>query len=160
MKKTVMLAVMALMLGMASNAQEVKTYENKSFSIEYPADWEVTWDGDTYMNLANADETIRFDISFNEMGPTKEQLKECVDNWVYMQESKGHKVDQKMVKEDYALVRTIETDEDDGTQTVVVWYLMISSEPQGFSGTIQSDFDHANEAVNTLVKMLATLNPK
>lgn len=155
-----MLAVMALTLGLASYAQDVKTYENKAFSIDYPADWEVTWDSETFMNLASADEAIRFDISFNEDGPTKDQLQACVDNWVSMKEGKGYTVDQKLVKEDYALVRSIETDEDDDTQTVVVWFLMISTEPQCFTGTIQSDMEHANDALNALVNMLATLSPK
>ena len=109
---------MALTLGLASQAQEFKTYE------------------------------------------TKEQLQECVDNWVYMKESHGNKIDQKLVKEDYALVRSIDTDEDDGTQTVVVWFIMISTEPQCFSGSMQSDLEHANEALDILVNMLSTLNQK
>ena len=155
-----MVAVMALTLGLASYAQDFKTYENKAFSIDYPADWEVTWDSETFMNLASADEKIRFDISFNEDGPTKDQLQTCVDNWVYMKESKGYTVDQKLVKDDYALVRSIETNEYDDTQTVVVWFLMISTEPQCFTGSIQSDMEHANEAIDTLVNMLATLSPK
>ena len=160
MKRVIMLAVMALTLGLASHAQEFKTYENKAFSIDYPADWEVTWDSETFMNLANPDDVIRFDISFNEEGPTKEQLQKCVDNWVYMKEGQGHKVDQKLVKDDYALVRSIETNEDDGTQKVVVWFLMISKEPQCFTGTMNSDYEHANEALDVLVRMIATLNPK
>ena len=90
----------------------------------------------------------------------KSELQECVDNWVYMKESHGHKVDQKKVMGDYALVRSIETDEDDGTQTVEVWFLMISFEPQCFSGTIKSPLNRANEALDVLVKMLATLSPK
>ena len=151
---------MALTLGLTSQAQEVKTYENKAFTIDYPADWEVTWDSETFMNLANADGDIRFDISFSESGPTKEQLPKCVDNWVYMKESQGHVVDQKLVKDDYALVRSIETDEDDGPQKVVVWFIMISIEPQCFCGSIQSDLQHANEALDILVNMLSTLSPK
>lgn len=160
MKRIITLAAMVLTLGLASHAQDFKTYENKAFSIDYPADWEVTWDSETFMNLANADGDIRFDISYSESGPTKEQLQQCVDNWVYMKESRGHEVDQKLVKDDYALVRSIETNEDDGTQKVVVWFIMISSEPECFSGSIQSDLQHANEALDVLVKMLATLNPK
>ena len=160
MMRKIMFAVLALTLGLASHAQDFKTYENKAFSIDYPADWEVTWDSETFMNLASADEEIRFDISFNEEGPTKDQLQTTVDYWVSMKESKGFTVDQKLVKEDYALVRSIETSEDDEAQKVVVWFLMISTEPQCFTGTIQSDIDHANEALDTLVNMLATLSPK
>ena len=159
MKKYLFFAVTVLTLGFASHAQNYKTFENKAFSIDYPEDWEVTWDNDICLNLANPEGNIRFDITFNEEGPTKAQLQHCVDNWVYMKESHGHKVD-KLVKDDYALVRSIETDDDDNTQTVVVWFLMISSEPQCFCGTINSDFDHANEALDILVNMLATLNPK
>ena len=161
MKRIILLAVMALTLGLASQAQDFKTYENKAFSIDYPADWEVTWDSETFMNLANEDESIRFDISYNEEGPTKEQLQQCVDNWVYMKESKGYEIDQKLVKEDYALVRSIEPNEEDDTlKTVVVWFIMISNEPECFCGTIQSDLEHANEALDALVNMLSTLNPK
>ncbi len=112
------------------------------------------------MNLENPDEDIQFNITFNEQGPMKSELQECVDNWVYMKESHGHKVDQKKVMGDYALVRSIETDEDDGTQTLEVWFLMISFEPQCFSGTIKSPLNRANEALDVLVKMLATLSPK
>ena len=80
------------------------------------------------------DETLHvFDVTYNERGPMKDQLQEAVDNWEYMKTSNGHKVDQKLVKEDYALVRSIETDEDDGGQTVVVWFVMITKEPEGFS---------------------------
>ena len=67
---------------------------------------------------------------------------------------------EKMVKEDYALVRSIATDEDDGEQTVSVWFIMISTEPQGFSGSIDCGIEHANEALDTLVALLATLSPK
>ena len=77
-----------------------------------------------------------------------------------MKESQGHVVDQKLVKDDYALVRSIETDEDDGPQKVVVWFIMISIEPQCFCGSIQSDLQHANEALDILVNMLSTLSPK
>ena len=160
MKKLSLLAMILLTLSLATRAQDVKTYENKAFSIDYPADWEVTWDSETFVNLASADEVIRFDISYNEFGPKKSELQECVDNLVSMKESQGHKVDQTRVQDDYALVRSIETNEDDGTKTVVVWFLMISSEPQCFCGTINSPFERANEALDILVKMLATLNPK
>lgn len=160
MKKLLLLVVAMLTFGLASHAQDVKTYENKAFSIDYPADWEVTWDSDSFVNLASADEEIRFDVSFNEIGPTKAQLQECVDNWVYMKENQGHKIDQKLVKDDYALVRSIETDKDDGSQNVMVWFVMISSEPQGFSGSIQCKFERTNEALDILVAMLATLSPK
>ncbi|MBQ2235466.1 MAG: hypothetical protein II428_01960 [Muribaculaceae bacterium] len=160
MKKLLLLVVAMLTFGLASHAQDVKTYENKAFSIDYPADWNVTWDGDTYMNMESADGKITFNICFNEQGPMKSQLKQAVDNWVSMQEGQGHKVDQKMVKEDYALVRSIATDEDDGEQTVSVWFIMISTEPQGFSGSIDCGIEHANEALDTLVALLATLSPK
>ena len=159
MKKILILALMML-LGVAAQAQDKKTYENRAFSIKYPADWEITWDSYTFVNMASADEKILFDVSFNDEGPMKSQLQETVENWVLMKQGQGHKVDQKLVKEDYALVRSIETDKDSGKQTVVVWFLMISSEPQCFSGSIQSDLSHANEALDILVDMLATLSPK
>lgn len=76
--------VALLALSIAVHAQDVKTYQNKAFSIEYPANWQVTWDGDTYVNIATDDDAITFSCTFNEMGPTKSQLKEAVDNWVYM----------------------------------------------------------------------------
>ena len=110
--------------------------------------------------MASNDGEIHFDVSFNDEGPMKSQLQETVENWVLMKQGQGHKVDQKLVKEDYALVRSIETDKESGKQTVVVWFLMISSEPQCFSGSIQSDLSHANEALDILVDMLATLSPK
>lgn len=144
----------------AAFAADLKPFETKAFAISIPADWEVSYYGDEWMNASDADDEISFNIAFNDQGPTKAQLQEAVDNWVYMMESHGNKVDQKMVKDDYALVRAIITDEDDGTQSVEVWYLMISSEPQGFSGTITSTMERANEALDILVAMLATLEPK
>ncbi len=116
--------------------------------------------GDDWMNVATDDDEIRFDVTYNELGPMKNQLQEAVDNWVYMKESHGHKVDQKLMKDDYALVRSIETDEDDGTQTVVVWFVMVTKEPEGFSGSIQSSMGRANEAIDILVEMLGTLSQK
>ena len=160
MKKLSLLIIMLLTLSLATRAQDVKTYENKAFLISYPADWEVTWDSESFVNLASADEVITFDVSYNEIGPKKSELQECVDNWVYMKESKGAKVDQTIVKDDYALVRSIATDENDGTQTVTVWFIMISKEPECFSGTINSPLEQANDAIDILTNMLATLSPK
>ena len=160
MKKALMILLMALMANLVSTATDFKTFENEIFTINYPADWEETYVDDDCLNVATEDGQIRFDVTYNERGPMKDQLQEAVDNWVYMKESHGHQVDQKVVKDDYALVRSIETDEDDGTQTVVVWFLMITQEPQCFSGSIQSPFDRANEAANILVEMLATLSQK
>ena len=160
MKKLFLLVVMALTLSLAAQAQDAKTYENKAFKIDYPADWEVTWDSESFVNLASADEAITFDLSYNELGPKKSELQECVNNWTYMKENHGDKVDQKLVKEDYALVRSIATDEEDGSQTVTVWYIMISREPECFTGTINSPFDRANEAIDILGNILATLSPK
>lgn len=160
MKKFSLLVMILLTWSLATHAQNVKTYENKAFSIDYPADWEVTWDSETFVNLASADVVITFDVSYNEVGPKKTELQECVDNWVYMKESNGNKVDQKLVKDDYALVRSIATDENDGTQTVTVWFIMISKEPECFSGTINCPFERANDALDILVGMLATLSPK
>ncbi|MBR5673879.1 MAG: hypothetical protein IKW97_05710 [Muribaculaceae bacterium] len=160
MKKAFMILLMALMANLVSTATDFKTFENEIFTINYPADWEETYVDDDCLNVATEDGQIRFDVTYNERGPMKDQLQEAVDNWVYMKESHGHQVDQKVVKDDYALVRSIETDEDDGTQTVVVWFLMITQEPQCFSGSIQSPFDRANEAANILVEMLATLSQK
>lgn len=159
--KNIFLVVTALLtLSLAARAQEMKTYENKAFSISYPATWEVSWDGDDYVNISTPDDQLRFSCAFNEKGPTKAQLQAAVNNWVSMKEGNGNKVDQKLVKDDYALVRTILTDEEDGAQTVEVWYIMISTEPQGFSGTIQAPIERANEALDVLVGMLATLSPK
>ena len=155
-----MISLMALMVGLSSAATDFKTYENEKFTIGYPADWEVTYEGDDCMNVATDDYEIRFDVTYNDMGPMMSQLQQAVDNWEYMKKSNGHVVDQKLVKDDYALVRSIETDEDDGAQTVVVWFLMITEEPQCFSGSIQSPISRANEAMDILVEMLATLTKK
>ena len=160
MKKALMILLMSLMVNLISTATDFKTFENETFTIGYPADWEVTFYGDDWVNVATEDGEIRFDVMYNERGPMKEQLQAAAENWVYMKESRGHQVDQKLVKEDYALVRSIETDEDDGTQTVVVWFLMITQEPQCFSGSIQSPIERANEALDILVELLATLSQK
>lgn len=161
MKKALTILLMALMVSLISTANDFKTFENETFTIGYPADWEVTFYGDDWMNLATEDGEIRFDVTYNEQGPMKDQLQAAADNWVYMKESSGHQVDQKLVKDDYALVRSIETyDEDDETPTVVVWFLMITQEPQCFSGSIQSPIGRANEALDILVEMLATLSQK
>jgi hypothetical protein len=160
MKKILLFLLMALMVNLVSTATDFKTFENEKLKISYPADWEVSYYGDDWMNVASPDDEIRFDVTYNDYGPTKSQLKEAADNWEYMKTSNGHKVDQKLVKDDYALVRSIETDEDDGTQTVVVWFLMITKEPECFSGSIQSPISRANEAIDILVEMLATLSQK
>ena len=160
MKKELMILLMALMVNLVTTATDFKTFENEKFTIGYPSDWEVTFYGDDWMNVATDDDEIRFDITYNDEGPMKSQLQEAADNWEYMKTSNGHKVDQKLVKDDYALVRSIETDEDDGTQTVVVWFLMITKEPEGFSGSIQSPISRANEAIDILVEMLGTLSQK
>jgi hypothetical protein len=160
MKKELMIILMALMVSLVSTATDFKTFENEKFTIGYPSDWEVTFYGDDWMNVATDDDEIRFDVTYNDEDPMKSQLQEAADNWEYMKKSNGHQVDQKLVKDDYALVRSIETDEDDGTQTVVVWFLMINQEPQCFSGSIQSPMSRANEALDILVEMLATLTQK
>ncbi len=160
MKRVLTILLMALMVNLVSTATDFKTFENEKLKISYPADWEVSYYGDDWMNVASPDDEIRFDVTYNDYGPTKSQLKEAADNWEYMKTSNGHKVDQKLVKDDYALVRSIETDEDDGTQTVVVWFLMITKEPECFSGSIQSPISRANEAIDILVEMLATLSQK
>lgn len=160
MKKVLMILLMALMVNLVTMANDFKTFENEVFTISYPADWEVTYESDDCMNVATDDDEIRFDVTYNERGPMKDQLKMAADNWEYMKTSNGHQVDQKLIKDDYALVRSIETDEDDGTQTVVVWFVMITQEPQGFSGSIQSPMSRANEALDILVEMLATLSQK
>jgi hypothetical protein len=160
MKKVLMIILMALMVNLVTMATDFKTFENEVFTISYPADWEVTYESDDCMNVATDDDEIRFDVTYNERGPMKDQLKMAADNWEFMKTSNGHQVDQKLIKDDYALVRSIETDEDDGTQTVVVWFVMITQEPQGFSGSIQSPMSRANEALDILVEMLATLSQK
>ena len=160
MKKALMILLMALMVNLVSMATDFKTFENEMFTISYPADWEVTYESDDCMNVATEDGEICFDVTYNECGPMKNQLQEAVENWVYMKESHGHQVDQKLVKDDYALVRSIETDEDDGTQTVVVWFVTITKEPEGFSGSIQSPISRTNEAIDILVEMLGTLTQK
>lgn len=161
MKRLLLFTFTVLAMSVAAFALEMKTFENKAFSIGYPANWEVTWDDDESLNVADEDGIITFNITFNERGPMKAELQQCVDNWVYMKkDNQGHKVDQTMVKDDYALVRSIETDESDGSQNVEVWFVMISSEPQGFSGSINCPIEHANEAMDILVEMLATLEPK
>lgn len=160
MMRVLTILLMALMVSLVSTATDFKTYENEMFTISYPADWEVTYESDDCMNVATEDGEIRFDVTYNERGPMKDQLQMAVDNWEYMKTSNGHKVDQKLVKDDYALVRSIETDEDDGTQTVVVWFVMITKEPEGFSGSIQSPINRANEAIDILVEMLGTLSQK
>ena len=160
MKKILLFLLMALLVNLVSTATDFKTFENEKLTISYPADWEVSFYGDDWMNVASPDDEIRFDVTYNDMGPMKSQLQEAADNWEYMKTGSGHKVDQKLVKDDYALVRSIETDEDDGTQTVVVWFLMITNEPEGFSGSIQSPIGRANEAIDILVEMLATLSQK
>ena len=160
MKKILLFLLMALIVNLVSTATDFKTFENEKLKISYPADWEVSYYGDDWMNVASPDDEIRFDVTYNDYGPTKSQLKEAADNWEYMKTSNGHKVDQKLVKDDYVLVRSIKTDEDDGTQTVVVWFLMITKEPECFSGSIQSPISRANEAIDILVEMLATLSQK
>ena len=51
MKKFSLFVMILLTWSLATSAQNVKTYENKAFSIDYPADWEVTWDSETFVNL-------------------------------------------------------------------------------------------------------------
>ena len=118
MKKILTILLMALMVSLVSTATDFKTYENEVFTINYPADWEVTYESDDCVNVATEDGEICFDVTYNERGPMKDQLQMAADNWEYMKTSNGHKVDQKLVKDDYVLVRSIETDEDDGVSVV------------------------------------------
>ena len=160
MKKALTMWLMALMMCFSMGATDFKTFENEIFKIGYPSDWEETYVGDECLNVATEDGEIRFDVTYNDRGPMKSQIQEAADNWEYMKVSNGHKVDQKLVKDDYALVRSIETDEDAGTQQVVVWFLMMTKEPECFSGSIQCPIERANEAIDILVEMLATLEQK
>lgn len=160
MKKALMISLMALMVSLSSAAADFKTFETEKFTIGYPADWEVSFYGDDWVNVVSEDDEIRFDVSYNERGPMKDQLQMAADNWELMKKGDGNQVDQKLVKDDYALVRSISTDEDDGTQTVEVWFLMITEEPQCFSGSINCPISRANEALDILVEMLATLTQK
>lgn len=160
MRKVFMMMLVALITSVNMPATDFKTYENKLFTIGYPADWEVTYEGDECLNVASWNGEIRFDVTYGDDGPLMSQIQEVADNWAYMKESHGHKVDQKMVREDYALVRSIETDEDDGSKTVYVWFIMMIRDKQCFTGGIQSPFSKANESLDLLVEMLATLSPK
>ena len=74
MKKALMILLMALMVNIVSMATDFKTFENVMFTISYPADWEVTFYGDDWMNVATDDDEIRFDVTYNERGPMKNQL--------------------------------------------------------------------------------------
>ena len=160
MKRILLFWGMAATMCVAAFAIEMKTYENAKFSIGYHADWEESWSGEEWVNFENADGDISFNITYNEVGPTKAQLQEAVDNYVYMVKNQGQKVEQQKVREDYALVRTIKTDEDDGTQSVETWFLIISKEPEGFSGSVVSPIDKANDALDIMMEMLGTLSPK
>ena len=44
MKKFLLLAITTLTLSITANSQEYVTFGNKTFSIDYPAEWEVTYD--------------------------------------------------------------------------------------------------------------------
>ena len=58
MKKIFVFLLMALMMNLISTAADFKTFENEKFTIGYPADWEVTYYGDDWMNAASADDEI------------------------------------------------------------------------------------------------------
>ena len=69
MKKALMILVMALMVNLVSSATDFKTFENETFTISYPADWEETYSSDGCLNVASEDSEICFDVTFNERGP-------------------------------------------------------------------------------------------
>ena len=62
MKNSLLISLIVFALGINTHAQELKTYENKAFRIDYPAGWEVTWDGESFVNIANEDGDIKFDV--------------------------------------------------------------------------------------------------
>ena len=70
MRKALMFSLMALMVGLSAAAADFKTFENEKFTINYPADWEVSFYGDELVNITTEDDEIRFDVSST-----------CSSNW-------------------------------------------------------------------------------
>ena len=108
MKKVLFLAVAACLIFAACGNKSGNTKENNDqpkvevvipdnfteydcsgFTISYPNDLKVTWDGDEMVNLSNDDGSVFIDASFSSWGTKKSQLMEGAKNFVSMFENLG-----------------------------------------------------------------------
>lgn len=64
-------------------------YDCSGFTISYPNDLEVSWDGDEMVNLANDDGSVIIDATFSSWGSREIKLKETVKNFIGLLENQG-----------------------------------------------------------------------
>lgn len=64
-------------------------YDCSGFTINYPNDLEVTWDGDEMVNLSNDDGSVFIDATYSEWGSREIQLKKTVKDFIGLLENQG-----------------------------------------------------------------------
>ena len=64
-------------------------YDCSGFTINYPNDLEVTWDGDEMVNLSNDDGSVFIDATYSDWGTREINLKKSVNDFVSLFKNQG-----------------------------------------------------------------------
>jgi hypothetical protein len=114
-------------------------YDCSGFTISYPNDLEISWDGDEMVNLSNDDGSVFIDATFSSWGTREIKLKETVKNFIGLLENQGWEAVGKPEVKGYVAKALLKNDEEFNH-----FFIISNGKDHTVSGSVKYDQEMAS----------------
>ena len=136
--------------------EEVKgtTYEGEKFTLVYPESFKETYKSEEMVNASSEDGAIKLDATFNDMGPTLDQLKVYAENYSGMMKSQGATVEEPNIDGNNLTIKSIKDGE------VNMHFVVMKEDKIGVSGSLKYPEDKAGECEPMIKNIMSSIKFK
>lgn len=114
-------------------------YDCSGFTISYPNDLEISWDGDEMVNLSNDDGSVFIDATFSSWGTREIKLKETVKNFIGLLENQGWEAVGEPDVKGYVAKALLKNDEEFNN-----FFIISNGNDHTVSGSVKYDQEMAS----------------
>lgn len=116
----------------ADTIKDGTTYEGKNYSLVYPKELKETYADEEIINAEDqSDNYCHLDATYNDYGPTLDQLKLYATNWVGMKEAEGCSVDKPAIDGKNITIKAVKDGETE------IHFVVMKEDRIGISGSLK-----------------------
>lgn len=126
-------------------------FELANFSVALPDGWKDTYKNDGTLNATNEAGDCKFDATYNDGGPTLDQLKTYADNLAGMKKNAGETVEDAKIDGKVMTMKSVK----DGNVTIS--YSVMKEDKIGVAGSFQypeAKAEECEKALDTILKSI------
>lgn len=136
--------------------QEYKAakFEGTHFTLDYPESFKVTYQSTGTFNAKSEDGKVKLDATYNDMGPTIDQLKEYANNYIGMMKNGGSTVEEPKIDGKNLTIKSVKD------EIVNMHYVVLKEDEIGVTGSLKYPENKSSECEALLKNIMNSITFK